>query len=168
MRLGTPLTALESCSVAGDVKTGVLVTAILAIAACGVAPPAAGAHGSGPEAPTGLAAHSPLSCAAPLLDAGAPSPRANATFAFDVDRRVMVLFGGGTSNLVSGFDDTWTWDGQAWTHQHPGHSPPGTSYAAMAYDVIHHRMVLYEPARSESLPPQTWTWDGADGLGPFA
>jgi len=74
----------------------------------------------------------------------------------------MVLFGGGTSNVVNGFDDTWTWDGQAWTQQHPAHSPPGTSYAAMAYDVIHHRMVLYEPGRGESVPPETWTWDGAD------
>jgi hypothetical protein len=142
---------------AGNVKAGVLVTAILAIAACGVPPQAAGAPGSGSAAPS-----SPGSCAAAQFDASAPSARANATFAFDVDRRVMVLFGGGTSNLVNGFDDTWTWDGQAWTQQHPAHRPPGTSYAAMAYDVIHHRMVLYEPAPSESVPPQTWTWDGAD------
>src|SRR5712692_5991811 len=127
----------------------VLVTAVLAIAACTVPPPAAGAHG-------------PDACAAALFDARAPSPRANATLAFDVDRRVMVLFGGGTSNVVDGLDDTWTWDGQAWTQQHPAHRPPGTSYAAMAYDVIHHRMVLYAPARSESASPQTWTWDGAD------
>jgi hypothetical protein len=74
----------------------------------------------------------------------------------------MVLFGGGTSSAGGGFDDTWTWDGQAWSQQHPGQSPPGTSYAAMAYDVIHHRMVLYEPGRGESVPPETWTWDGAD------
>jgi hypothetical protein len=161
MRLGKPLPALKSCRVAGRVKTGVLVTAILAIAACGL-PPAPGAHSSGSEAPTGLAAHSPLSCAAAALDASAPSPRANAAFAFDVDRRVMVLFGGGTSNVVDGFDDTWSWDGQAWTLQHPAHKPPGTSYAAMAYDLIHHRMVLYAPARTESASPQTWTWDGAD------
>jgi Galactose oxidase, central domain/Kelch motif len=135
--------------VAGDVKTGVLLTAILAIAACGVSPPATGAP-------------SHLSCAAASFDPSAPSARANATFAFDVDRRVMVLFGGGTDSLLSGFDDTWTWDGQAWTQQHPAHRPPGTSYAAMAYDVIHHRMVLYTPARGENAFPQTWTWDGAD------
>jgi hypothetical protein len=147
--------------VAGDVKTGVLLTAMLAIAACGV-PPAPGAHGSGSAAPTGLGAPSTLSCSAAPSNARAPSARANAAFAFDVDRRVMVLFGGGTSNVVDGLDDTWTWDGQAWTQQHPAHRPPGTSYAAMAYDVIHHRMVLYAPARSESASPETWTWDGAD------
>lgn len=136
----------------GDVKTGVLVAAILAIAACGVPPPAAGAHSPGSQA----------LCAAASFDASAPSARANAAFAFDVDRRVMVLFGGGTTNVLSGLDDTWTWDGQAWTEQHPVHRPRGTSYAAMAYDVIHHRMVLYEPAPGESAFPQTWTWDGAD------
>jgi hypothetical protein len=32
----------------------------------------------------------------------------------------------------------------------------------MAYDVIHHRMVLYEPAPAEGAFPQTWTWDGAE------
>ncbi len=147
---------------AGDVRARVLVIAVLAIAACGVPPSAAGAPGPGSKAQTGLTAHSPGACGAALFDARAPSPRANATFAFDVDRRVMVLFGGGTTSAVGGFDDTWTWDGQAWTQQHPAHSPPGTSYAAMAYDVIHHRMVLYEPGRGESVPPQTWTWDGAD------
>ena len=134
---------------AGDVKTGVLLTALLATVACGV-----------PS--TGLAVLSPRSCNAAVFDAGAPSARANAAFAFDVDRRVMVLFGGGTTNLLSGFDDTWTWDGQAWTEQHPVHKPWGTSYAAMAYDVIHHRMVLYEPEPGASTFPQTWTWDGSD------
>jgi hypothetical protein len=135
--------------VAGDVKTGVIVIAIFAVAACGVPP-------------TGLTAPTPGSCTAAPFDASAPSARANATFAFDVDRRVMVLFGGGSTNLLSGFDDTWTWDGQAWTQQHPVHRPRGTSYAAMAFDVIHHRMVLYEPASAGSALPQTWTWDGTD------
>ncbi|HSS60156.1 MAG TPA: kelch repeat-containing protein [Candidatus Limnocylindrales bacterium] len=133
-------------------RAGIFVTAVLAMAACTAPPPGAG----------GLATPSPGACAAALVETGAPPPRANATFAFDVDRRVMVLFGGATSNTVNGLDDTWTWDGQAWTQQHPAHSPPGASYAAMAYDVIHHRMVLYEPAHGDSVPPQTWTWDGTD------
>src|SRR4029077_8682311 len=41
-------------------------------------------------------------------------------------------------------------------------NPPATSFAAMAYDVIHHGMVLYEPARNQRATPQTSIWDGAD------
>lgn len=134
---------------AGDVRNVFLVTAVVAIAACAVPPPAAGAPGPG-------------GCTAALVDPRAPSPRANATLAFDVDRRMMVLFGGATSSAVDAFADTWTWDGRAWTQQHPTHSPPGISNAAMAYDVIHHQMVLYEPGRGDGITPQTWTWDGTD------
>jgi N-acetylneuraminic acid mutarotase len=146
--------------VAGEVRAGICVTALLAFAACSAPPPAAGGPGSATQ--TRLAAPSSRACAAASFDASAPAPRANATLAFDVDRRVMVLFGGGISNADNRYDDTWTWDGQAWTQQHPANSPPGTSYAAMAYDVIHHRMVLYEPAHGDSVPPETWTWDGTD------
>ena len=48
--------------------------------------------------------------------------------AFDRARHVTVLYGGDT-----GGDETWTWDGHAWTmHDAPG--PGFRSLHAMAYD----------------------------------
>ena len=121
----------------------------VALTACGkLAPGAATASASG-------------SCYAPAVIAGAPLARSNAAFAFDIDKRVMVLFGGGNTQEGSGgFVDTWTWDVQGWTRQHPAQSPPATSQAAMAYDLTHHYMVLYEPAPLAGATPQTWTYDG--------
>lgn len=100
-------------------------------------------------------------CYASGLNMGAPSARSNAAFAFDIDRRVMVLFGGATTEKLAGaYRDTWTWDVQGWTRQDPSQSPPATAYAAMAYDHTHHYMVLYEPSPVIGASPQTWTWDG--------
>lgn len=102
-------------------------------------------------------------CYAPAITSGAPGPRANAAFAFDIDRRVMVLFGGGNGPQVgAGYTDTWTWDLSGWRQQSPAQSPPATAEAGMAYDQIHHYMVLYEPAWSAGAAPQTWTWDGTN------
>ena len=52
--------------------------------------------------------------------AQSPSPRDDAGMVYDSDHRLMVLFGG--QGLVQGqagpLNDTWTWDGSAWTqHQ---------------------------------------------------
>ncbi len=130
--------------------------ALIAVAAtaCGrIAPGDATASASGARSQSG--------CYAPAVNVGAPPARSNAAFAFDIDRRVMVLFGGGTTQQVAGsFADTWTLDVQGWTSHDPSHSPPATSYAAMAYDLTHHYMVLYEPASAAGAIPQTWTWDG--------
>ncbi|HKC75908.1 MAG TPA: kelch repeat-containing protein, partial [Chloroflexota bacterium] len=133
---------------------GWLALCAVALTACGpFAPVGATATASGARSPSG--------CYAPAVNGGAPQARSNAAFAFDIDRGVMVLFGGGTTQQPGGgFADTWTWDVQGWTKQDPSRSPAATSYAAMAYDLTHHYMVLYEPAAVPGATPQTWTWDG--------
>jgi hypothetical protein len=134
---------------------GWIALAAVALAACGRITP-----GDGTTSASGT--RSPSGCYASAINTGAPSPRSNAAFAFDIDRRVMVLFGGGeTQQVGGGFADTWTWDVQGWTRQQPSLSPDATSYGAMAYDLTHHYMVLYEPAPAAGATPQTWTWDGA-------
>lgn len=77
----------------------------------------------------------------------------------------MVLFGGGTDQYIGGTStlaDTWTWNGLGWTQEHPLDSPPGIAYAAMAYDLTHHQMVLFVPERGQGTAVETWTWDGRD------
>jgi Kelch motif protein/galactose oxidase-like protein len=135
-------------------RLGWVALAAVALTACGrIAPGDATASASGARSQSG--------CYAAAVSGGAPQPRSNAAFAFDIDRRVMVLFGGGTTQEVGGgFADTWTWDVQGWTKQDPSQSPTATSDAAMAYDLTHHYMVLYEPASAPGATTQTWTWDG--------
>jgi hypothetical protein len=115
----------------------------------------------------------------------APSPRINATSAFDEARGTVVLFGG--SGPYGSLDDTWTWDGSRWHEQHARTRPPARSGATMAYDPASHEVLmtggeaavpLTDPCqRSARKPPSCrppallrtvplagdlWSWNGRD------
>jgi len=101
-----------------------------------------------------------------------PPARSEATMAYDAAARQVVLFGGDAS--APGFSssylaDTWTWDGNDWTVQHPSTVPPPRVQATMAYDNATRQVVLFGGiAQGPSHmfgPPllgDTWTWDGRD------
>jgi len=91
-------------------------------------------------------------------DAG-PDPRESPAMAYDSSRQQVVLFGGD-----SGENDTWLWNGAAWTEAAPATSPPNANNAqhAMAFDAARGliTLVLRDDFASEEL--ETWTWDGAN------
>src|SRR6266571_542864 len=98
----------------------------------------------------------------------APSPRTEPAFAYDVATRQVVLFGGRTTTDFSFLNDTWTWDGTAWTLQHPRHSPGGRSNAAFTYDPAVSAMILvggYTQQPNAALVnalDEVWKWDDND------
>ncbi len=71
----------------------------------------------------------------------APPARADHAMAYDPARQRTVLFGGRVA--PTGADDTWEWDGTAWTRLFPTESPPPTYDHAMAYDSARQRMVVF-------------------------
>jgi hypothetical protein len=75
-------------------------------------------------------------------------------FAYDPRNGTIVLFGGSCSGAFCYFDDTWLWNGTAWTQVHPATSPP-KGLAAMAYDMISKQMILL-------ASDGTWNWDGTN------
>lgn len=80
-----------------------------------------------------------------------PSPRTQAAMTFDDATGTMVLFSGlGKANAV--LRDTWTWDGHAWTQQHPATSPPARFGGLMAYDPQSHDVVLFGGTSSPVEP----------------
>ncbi|HEY3451656.1 MAG TPA: hypothetical protein VGK67_35185 [Myxococcales bacterium] len=108
-----------------------------------------------------------------------PRPRRNASMAYDSARGVSVLFGG----RVNPGDDcgesaagtemscswTWEWDGARWMVASRG-GPPSRELAAMAYDPVRARVVLFGGYRygdcgdgdaSPSVCSRTWEWDGS-------
>ena len=90
--------------------------------------------------------------------ATAPPPRENAGLAYDRARGRVVLFGGAYVDAGSAYvgrDDTWEWDGAAWTQMQPAVRPPGTF-------VTQPRLVYLERARRSLLftGSQTWEWNG--------
>jgi hypothetical protein len=102
----------------------------------------------------------PPATASPTQRSG-PSPRC----CFGMARNPgggLVLFGG----MDSSYDflgDTWTWDGAAWTEQHPVHSPDPREGFSLVYDAATGQVVLFGGA-TDLLLNDTWTWDGRDWI----
>jgi hypothetical protein len=85
--------------------------------------------------------------------------------AYDAATGDIVLFGG--VNVISGtghtYGDTWTWNGSAWTKQHPATSPPARGAAAMTYAATGD-IVLFGGNSISGHGHQfgdTWIWDGS-------
>ncbi|MBI1189992.1 MAG: hypothetical protein GC200_04830 [Tepidisphaera sp.] len=91
-----------------------------------------------------------------------PSPRQSLAMAYDSARDRVVVFGGQDPdyNLLN---DTWQFDGAAWTQATPAHAPAGRDRAAMAYDPARHAVVLFG-GRNENyeILGDTWQFDGTD------
>ena len=68
--------------------------------------------------------------------------------------------------LASYLDDTWTWDGSAWTKQAPAAHLPARQGASMAYDAATRNIVLFSGHGHFGCPctgflDSTWTWGGS-------
>ena len=69
---------------------------------------------------------------------------------------LLLLFGG--SNTGSLLQDCWRLDGAAWS-QVLGPLPPSRRSAALAYDTVRQRLVLFGGTAGSKLQ-DTWEWDG--------
>src|SRR4029077_2782672 len=79
--------------------------------------------------------------------------------AFDQRSAVTVLFGG--ESATAPYMDTWTWNGEDWTAEHPAVSPTRRYSPAMAYDAQRGNAVLFGGTSFGVRLNDTWTWDGA-------
>lgn len=87
-----------------------------------------------------------------------PSPRSNASMAFDTTTSQLIFFGGaGFSGL---FNDTFNWDGIAWTQLAPLNPPPARAGASMAFDSATNQLILFGGFGNSGVLNDTWNWDG--------
>jgi hypothetical protein len=88
-----------------------------------------------------------------------PSPRSGEAIAAGPGSQVAVLFGGAApgGGLL---DDTWVFDGHAWSQRHPGSAPPARTGAAVTYDAARHVVLLSGGRGGDGPLRDTWTWDG--------
>jgi hypothetical protein len=84
-----------------------------------------------------------------------PAGHFRSGFAYDPRNGTIVLFGGSCSGGFCYFDDTWLWNGTAWTQLHPVTSPP-KGLAAMAYDPVTKQMILL------AQDGTVWNWSGTN------
>ncbi len=103
----------------------------------------------------------------------APPARTGAVMSYDPVAKQIVLYGGvtrGEGPQPVTLDDTWTWDGVAWTHRHPVHEPRWSEGMAMGYDAATRSILLLTLPSSldvrtglvGSVGLGTWRWDGND------
>jgi len=103
-----------------------------------------------------------------------PPPRSPSTFGmvYDPATENVVLFGGiGMPNGDYGgtpFGDTWAWNGRTktWTQMFPS-SSPSPRQTTLAYDALHHNVVLFGGDNGGGdccriYYTDTWTWDGVN------
>ncbi len=95
-----------------------------------------------------------------------PAPRTGHVMVWDEARERVVLFGGGygSGGSYTLLGDTWEFDGVDWTETTPAGSPPARTTAAMAYDPVRERTVLFG-GQDGSDPGSatfgdTWEYDG--------
>jgi len=108
---------------------------------------------------------SPTPTLTPSARASAPPATGDVTLVYD-DQMGEVLFLGDTFySDPNQPEQTWIWNGSAWTQLHPAHEPSIRSNTAIAYDPATKQVVLFGGLSSlanTKMLSDTWTWDGTD------
>jgi hypothetical protein len=92
-----------------------------------------------------------------------PPGRQMAGMAYDAARHQVVLVGGMISQngRQVPLNDTWTWDGRAWTQQHPANNAPAVQQnMALAYDPISRMVIVFYVESVPNGQPHTLGWNG--------
>jgi hypothetical protein len=91
-----------------------------------------------------------------------PDPRADHSIVYDGDSEMFLLFGGTVAGAFN--KETWKWDAAAgaWAKQAPAESPTPRAGAAMAFDAVLGRPLLFGGIGMKSGNQQrfneTWSW----------
>lgn len=95
----------------------------------------------------------------------APPARAWHAAAPEPGGRVLVFGGFGRNGTTPIWtDDTWLFDGAAWTQALPSVRPAARSGHRLAHDLLRGRVVLFGGNTSGALLNDTWEWDGTSWL----
>jgi hypothetical protein len=92
-----------------------------------------------------------------LSPATFPSARRGLAMTYDEASQKVILFGGYNGNYLN---DTWAFDGKAWTKIKNTAAPPRRSNGQMAYDVVTKRVVLFGGYNGSNWLGDTWLFDG--------
>ena len=81
---------------------------------------------------------------------------------YDLNRRVIVLFGGCSAQSDNYLNDTWEYDGNNWEKIETAHSPTPRCGFGMAYDSCRNKTVLFGGYSDLPYDSDTWEYDGSD------
>jgi hypothetical protein len=89
----------------------------------------------------------------------APSARTGAAMVYDPASRQLLLFGGGATTGTGFSNETWTWNGTAWTLLHPSTSPPAREDNSLVYDAATKTVLMFAGWHG-AYWDDTWSWNG--------
>lgn len=91
----------------------------------------------------------------------APSARGGHSMAADTARNRVLLFGGNSQTHLA-LNDLWAWDGSNWLllDDGSGVAPPPRKDAALVYDPVRDRVVLFGGNAGGLNATQVWEWTG--------
>ena len=93
---------------------------------------------------------------------GGPPGRILGGAAYDEKRNVLVLYGGRSVELGKCSQETWEWDGEAWSQKEV--SPPtACDHVKMVYDAANGESILFSGLDGDENPVnETWSWNGEE------
>ncbi len=97
----------------------------------------------------------------PLVVTGALAPAADFSAVYDSARNEVLAFGGQNYSPSYKIDHTYTFDGTSWTRERPDLSPSLRESAAICYDSVRQKVVLYG---GNSGKKDCWLWDGSSWI----
>jgi len=97
----------------------------------------------------------------------APLHRLGHSMVWDSAHNQAVMFGGwvedgGYTGSYYETNETWVWNGAAWTLKNPAHKPPPRLYTGMAYDAVRQKVLIFGGLQGSTYLGDMWAWDGND------
>lgn len=90
-----------------------------------------------------------------------PAARFGTSMVYDQARGTCILWGGSNYTLNVDYNDTWEWNGTAWSQITTSVAPPARSYQSMAHDPARNRTVMFGGWDAMGTPlGDTWEFNG--------
>ncbi|MCA8976828.1 MAG: hypothetical protein KDC98_19050 [Planctomycetes bacterium] len=156
---GTLPSPRQGCGAAYDLSRGVLV-----IYGGRTGAGNAGINGETWEWDSGTNTWTDKTPTVPVVGVNTPPELESGILVYESAQSRCLLFGGrgNTTTAPMEVDETWTWNGTAWTKLTPATSPPARRNHAMGYDAIHGVAMVWGGIAAGAVLGDTWTWDGTN------
>lgn len=98
------------------------------------------------------------------IDSNLESPTYRIRHAMSFAGNGKVVMFGGEDSLARLTNETWIWDGeyQSWAELNPATKPSARKEAAMAYDEINGKVVMFGGRTGSGVSAETWLWNGSN------
>ena len=149
-------------SLAAYTATALQPTAVVALTATNSSPEPIRTVTLPPATPTTIVSTATVASATVMPLSSSPPPLGRgSSFVYDQEKGEILAFGGSLSGVFEPRNETWAWDGSSWKRYQPKVTPPARANAALVYDPVLKKVVLFGGAQKDGQAlGDMWAWDG--------